>query len=93
MNEETNLVVLTDEDGKEIEFEHIDTMEMDGETYLAFIPAALSVEEEAEVVVLKVSEVDNEEMLVSIDDEAELMKAFDAFMARIEETYEIEDAE
>ena len=92
MSEETNLVVLTDEDGTEIEFEHIDTMEMDGETYLAFIPAAISAEDEAEVVVLKVEEKDNEEMLVSIDDETELMKAFDAFMARIEEMEENEDA-
>ena len=51
MSEEfgNNYVVLTDEDGNEVEFEHIDTVEVDGQTYLAFIPAELSVEDEAEV--------------------------------------------
>lgn len=90
MSENANLVVLTDEDGNEVEFEHIDTMEMDGETYLAFIPAQITAEDEAEVVVLKVAEVDGEEMLESIEDEQELMKAFDEFMTRLENMYEID---
>ena len=83
-----NFVVLTDEEGVEMEFEHIDTMDMNGETYMAFIPAEITVEEEAEVVVLKVSEENGEEMLVSIEDEVELVNAYNAFMGRMEEMYE-----
>lgn len=83
-----NFVVLTDEDGAEMEFEHIDTLDLDGETYMAFIPAEITDEEEAEVVVLKVSEENGEELLVSIEDEVELMNAFNAFMERMEDMYE-----
>ena len=58
-------VVLTDEDGNEVEFEHIDTVEVDGTMYMAFIPAELAVDEEAEVVILKVEEEDGEEVAFS----------------------------
>lgn len=84
-----NLISLTDEDGNECEFEHIDTLEMDGETYLALIPAELSAEDEAEVVILKVEEMeDGDEMLVSLDDEVLLMNLYNAFMERLEDMYE-----
>lgn len=90
MSEEfgNNYVVLTDEDGNEVEFEHIDTVEVDGQTYLAFIPAELSVEDEAEVVILKIEEENGEEVLVSVDDEAEADKIFDIVMQRVEDMYE-----
>lgn len=83
-----NYVVLTDEDGNEVEFEHIDTVEVDGQTYLAFIPAELAVEDEAEVVILKIEEEDGEEILVSVDDEAEADKIFEIVMQRVEDLYE-----
>ena len=56
MSEEygNDFVTLIDEDGNEVEFEHIDTVEYEGVTYLAFIPAELSVEEDAEVVIMQV---------------------------------------
>ncbi len=90
MSEEfgNNYVVLTDEDGNEVEFEHIDTVEVDGQTYLAFIPAELSVEDEAEVVILKIEEENGEEILVSVDDEDEADKIFDIVMQRVEDMYE-----
>lgn len=48
MSEEygNDFVTLIDEDGNEVEFEHIDTVEYNGVTYLAFIPAEISIEEE-----------------------------------------------
>ena len=90
MSEEfgNNYVVLTDEDGNEVEFEHIDTVEVDGQTYLAFIPAELSVEDEAEVVIFKIEEENGEEILVSVDDEDEADKIFDIVMQRVEDMYE-----
>ncbi len=80
-----NFVVLTDEDGNEVEFEHVDTIELSGETYMAFIPADINLDEEAELVILKVVEENGEEVLASLTDEAELDAAFEAFMARFEE--------
>ena len=88
-----NFVVLTDEEGNEKEFEHIDTLEDGGTMYMAFIPAELDLEEEAEVVILKIIEEDGEELLASVDDEEESMRLYNLFMDRLEDMYETPDAE
>ncbi|HIV68485.1 MAG TPA: DUF1292 domain-containing protein [Candidatus Butyricicoccus stercorigallinarum] len=90
MSEEygSNFVILTDEEGNEKEFEHIDTLEDGGTIYLAFIPAELSLEEEAEVVILKIVEEDGEELLATVDDDAESQRIYELFMARLEEMYD-----
>ncbi len=92
MSEENNYVLLTDENGNEVEFEHIDTVEVDDQMYMAFIPAQLAVDEEAEVVILKVVEEDGEEVLVSVEDDEEADRIFAIVMERVEEMYE-EDGE
>ena len=81
-------VVLTDEDGNEVEFEHIDTVEFDGNLYMAFIPAELAVDEEAEVVILRVDDEDGEEILVSVDDDDEADRIFQIVMERVEDMYD-----
>ena len=65
MSEEygNDFVTLIDEDGNEVEFEHIDTVEYNGVTYLAFIPAEISIEEDAEVVIMQIVEENGEELL------------------------------
>ncbi len=83
-----NFVVLTDEDGNEKEFEHIDTLEDGGIMYMAFIPAELSLEEEAEVVILKIVEENGEELLATVDDDDENLRIYNLFMDRLEDTYE-----
>ncbi len=91
--EKTNIVVLTDEEGVEKEFEHIDTIEENGQIYMAFIPAELDLEEEAEVVILKAVEDDGLDCLASVDDEEEAQHIFELFMDRAENLYEFNDAE
>ncbi len=83
-----NYVVLTDEEGNDKEFEHIDTVEMAGETYMAFIPADLQVDEEAEVVILKVVEEDGDEILASVEDDEEADRVFELVMERVEGMYD-----
>ena len=58
MSEEygNNFVVLTDENGKEIELEHLDTVEYNGQTYMAFIPAEMDLEDSYELIIMKVEE-------------------------------------
>lgn len=92
MSEEfgNDYVVLTDEEGNEVEFQHIDTVDVDGETYMAFIPADLAVEDEAEVVILKVIEEDGEEILATVEDDAEADRIFDIVMERVEDMFEDE---
>lgn len=86
MSEEygNNFVVLTDDDGNEVEFEHIDTIEDGGNVYLAFIPANLDIEAEAEVVILKVVEEDGEEILASVEDDEEADRIFEMVIANAE---------
>ena len=84
----SNYVILTDEEGNEKEFEHIDTLEDSGTVYMAFIPAELNLEEEAEVVILKIVEEDGEELLASVDDEEENLRLYNLFMSRLEALYD-----
>lgn len=83
-----DFITLTDEDGNEVELEHLDTMEYNGETYMAFIPAYENSEEiiddSAELIVLRVDNSTKEEMLVTVDDEELLQKVFDLFVERLE---------
>lgn len=87
---ENNLVVLTDEEGNEKEFEHIDTLEYNGSMYMAFIPAELSLEEEAEVVILKMAEADGEDVLESVDDD-ESLEVYNLLMERLDDLYEMSE--
>ena len=94
MSEEygNDFVVLTDEDGREIELEHLDTVEYNGQTYMAFIPAEMSLEDAYELMLMKVElEDDGEEMLVTLDDEDEEAELFQIFSERLEETFEDEE--
>ena len=89
-----DFVFLTDDEGNEYEFEQLDTLEQNGETYMAFIPAEMSLEDEAELVVLKlINEGTDDEMLASVDDEDELQSVFGIFLERLQndEFYEDDD--
>lgn len=90
-----DFITLTDEEGNEIELEHIDTLEYEGEMYMAFVPAYDGPEElvddSAELIILKTEEVDGEEMLVTLDDDGLLDKLFEMFVKRLEE--EVADEE
>ena len=94
MSEEygNNFVVLTDENGKEIELEHLDTVEYNGQTYMAFIPAEMSVEDAYELIIMKTElEENGEEMLVTLDEEDEEAEMFQIFSERLEESFDEEE--
>lgn len=93
--EDLDIIVVTDEDGKEIEFELLDRYETDEDVYVAITEFHDSTEEiiEAsyEVIFLKVVYDENDnEMLEEIQDKMEYEQISDIMMARIEEKYEIE---
>lgn len=85
-----DFITLTDEEGNEVELEHLDTLEYEGETYMAFVEAAETPEEEleedtAELIILKVEPAaDGEDMLVTLEDEDLLDKIFGMFVERLE---------
>ena len=96
MSEEygNDFITLTDEDGNEIELEHLDTVEYNTQTYMAFLPAEMSLDDAYELIIMKVElEDDGEEMLVTLDNEDEEAELFQIFSERLEETFEDEAEE
>ena len=93
MSEEygNDYIVLTDENGVEVELEHLDTVEYNANIYMAFIPAEMKLEESYELIIMKVEKEDGEDILVTLDDEDELDEMFQIFSERLEETFEDED--
>ncbi len=91
--ERDDIVVLIGEDGEEAEFEHIDTIEMNGNEYVVLLPVEEQENEEVdEVVILKVDHnEDGEDSFVTVDDEEELNSVFEEFKTRMEEEYDFEE--
>ena len=77
----SDFITITDDDGNEFELEVLSTLEYNGASYLAVIPAAESQEElQLEVTILKSLEEDGESILCVIEDEAELQAVYDLLM-------------
>ncbi len=77
----SDFISIADEDGTEYELEVLSTLEYDGNTYLAVIPAGDSMEElQLEVSILKSLEEDGEPILCAIEDEQELQAVYDLIM-------------
>ena len=91
------IYTLTDEEGNEHEFELMDVMEVDGTVYYALIPHTEDpdaiIEDDTELVVLKVGEENGEEFLATIDNDEEYERIGKIFIDRISEMLEDEDEE
>lgn len=94
--ERDGLIVLVDEDGEEVEFEHLDTIEMDEKEYVILIPYQEDEGENAEelqeeVVILRIEHgAEGEDSFVSIEDEHELNQVFEEFKNRADEDFDFE---
>ena len=86
----SDFITIVDEDGTEYELEVLSTLEYNGDTYMAVIPAGMSEEEELEVSILKSVEEDGESILTAIEDEAELEAVYDLIMDSLYEEDEEE---
>lgn len=81
----SDFMTIVDEDGEEYELEVLTTLEHNGGTYLAVIPAGLEEDEAPEVSILKSVEEDGEPILCAIEDETELQAVYDKIMELIYE--------
>lgn len=83
----SDFMTIVDEDGTEFELEVLTTLEYNGATYLAVIPAVDAEEEQdLEVSILKsVEEEDGESILCAIEDEQELQAVYDLIMEQLYE--------
>ena len=77
----SDFISIVDDDGKEYELEVLSTLEWNGSTYMAVIPAEDSQNTlELEVSILKSVEEDGEPILCTIDDEQELETVYGLIM-------------
>ena len=91
-----DIVTVVDDDGTEHVFEELDRIELDnGNRYVALMPVYEDevelLEDDGDVLVLKVLEEDGENYLVQIEDEAEFNEVGTIFEDRLIEKYEAED--
>lgn len=86
--EEFDTVVLTDDEGNDHEFLHLDTLELEGSTYFVLmpIPEDESESEDAdEAIILKLGkDAEGGEMLLDIEDDEEWEKVADAWENLVE---------
>jgi uncharacterized protein YrzB (UPF0473 family) len=89
-----DLITLEDENGVEHECEVIDSTDFNGEHYLAVVPYVddpdQMLEEDAQVVIMRVVDEDGEEFLDIVTDDDELAAISEVFAARLEDLYNIE---
>lgn len=86
--EQENIVVLCDEEGNELEFELIDTVEYQDSEYAMLLPTD---EDAEEIVILQiVADPEDEEMIdfVTIEDEAVIEAVYDIFKDRLQDEFD-----
>ena len=87
--EEVSILTLTDENGADVEFEYLDCIEYQGKEYLILLPVA---EEEAEIVILEVEPVDEEnENYLAVEDEKLLNAVYEIFKEKYKDVLTFED--
>jgi uncharacterized protein YrzB (UPF0473 family) len=79
-----DIYTVSDDDGNEFSLEHLDTMELDGGEYMAFVPADMDeTDPDYGIVLLRVETVNGEDVFATIDDDDERERVYEAFMERI----------
>lgn len=97
MDNEFDIITITDDDGNDYSFEELDRIETeDGKRYVAVIPFTDDNEDEAsddesvELIFLRVASENNEVFLEPIDDENEFNEVAEIFTERLSEFYDIQ---
>ena len=89
LEEEIELLSLTDEEGNETQFEYLDCIEYNGKEYLILLPAG---DDSAEIVILEVEPVDEEhENYLSVGDQDILDAVFGIFKERYKDVFTFEN--
>jgi uncharacterized protein YrzB (UPF0473 family) len=96
MSEEfgNDFITITDDEGNEFELELLDTIDYNGQTFSAFLPADMDEDDpDYGLILLRITEDENgEEIFESIDDEDELEEVHQMFIT-IFDAEEGEDGE
>lgn len=85
LEEEASIISLTDEEGNEVEFELIDSVDYEGKEYLILLPPD---DEAAEVVILEVEpHKDGTESFLTVNDEDTLNAVYEVFKERFKDIF------
>ena len=80
----SDYLTIEDEDGNEFELEVRNELELDGQDYLAALPADMDEDDpDFGIILLKIMEENGEELFGSIDDDDELDKVYNYYMEEI----------
>ena len=97
MSEEYNpdIITLSDENDTEYSFEVLDRVETDEGRYIALLPVYADpqkiIDDNGELVILKVEEENGEDTFVDIEDDDEYETIADAFISRLQDLFEIDE--
>ena len=84
-----NILTLTDENGNEVEFEFLDSIEYQGKEYIVLIP---NDEDASEIVILEVQPVDEElENYIAVESEEILEAVYAIFKDRFKDILDFGD--
>jgi len=91
--ENENIIVLTDEDGVDVEFEFCASVMYEGNEYVVLLPVE---DDDGEVVILQVLEDENadeddEATYVGVEDENVLQAVFDLFKEQAGDEFDFEE--
>lgn len=91
-----DIITLEDDDGVEYTFEVLDRIETDEARYVALLPVyddpQKMLDDSGELVILKVNEENGEEFFEDIEDDDEYDMIVDAFTERLQDIFDIEEA-
>ena len=89
-----DIITLEDEDGNEFSFEVIDAADFNDTRYLAVVPykdsAAEQLEEDANLILMRVSEEGGEEFIDVVEDDDEVYEVGKMFAERLSDLYDID---
>jgi hypothetical protein len=89
-----NIIELTGENGETIQVEFLATVKMEDQEYAVLHSLEEDDDDEnGEVIIMRIEKDGDEDILVSVEDEDELDRAFEAFKQSASEEYDFEDDE
>ena len=90
----SDFVTIIDDEGNEFELEVIESMDYNGHSYMAFLPADMKEDDpDYGFILLRVVEDENgDEVFESIDDEDELQDVYERFMVLLYDDEEDEES-
>ena len=89
MEQDENILTLTDENGQDMDFEYLDCLTYEGTEYLVLMPAD---EPSTEIVILEVEPVDEEnENYLAVEDEAILDAVYGLFKEKYKDILTFEE--